>query len=1333
MSFKFVSKTTTRRLSKLFIGILIFAAVFFLLRGPYLSNSIKRVILPVLEDATGQRIIIDKAVINLFPFYLQTKSFKMFDDEGNRLLWVTKMRAYIDLLGLFSKEIRIRRLTAKEPRLSTDTMTLKKIVESVNKKTAMGEDGGFYVSLKSAKITDGEFILTDTTHTKSAAGSGIYVEMAVKDPVTLSMSIEEGSYKLSDQMGLKGGFDGRFAFNKEKIKVYSARLHSTDSSMEVSGELFPTSEGGMARGTLTGKAKIFAETLNEFFSLKQGRKGELSLSGSVDLVSPKKRRADSAWPDFKVGLKTKGWFHLQTLMEILNVHEKISGRVSLDGSINGIYPEVKGEGALEAENVVLDTLPLDDVKGKITYHKNKFGLKDFTAHTYDGELNGDAFVMIPSGRYYVDAGVKDINSPQFFKFIQWEPPFPEGKVSGNFTLNKSPDREIELLADARYVNKSGNSEIMVKDRLKRIETDIVLREGLLTLSNSVLSTADSTLFLDGTIDLDKERLSLALEMESRDIRDFTVPYFSGLRAPVRFTGKAGGLSSSPEISGTAELGQGTIRGVMFKEASAELTYSPEKLTVESLKVKQGESLYNVSGFIDFRKTSGLFSFDDPYFSANADIEKGDSGALLHAVYKKLPITGALDGVLSFEGDIHEFSGKGDVTLKDGVIYGRKIDQAIIKTELFPDRIIMPSIEVIKGQTKIDTSGSLFFDTQFNVSISSDNLNLSDLAILENYPVDVIFNLDLSGSGSLKNPDLRLSMNIVESYFKGIRAGKGDVSGELRDRKLSLKGNVFGGVANLDASADLSEEFPWSMDIELNKGRYDFLLAGFLEDVPRDISASMEGTVSLKGMRDKISMDSRLSSLIFTLYGYNFKNKDDIVLKMHNDSLKIESFSIRGGNGDITAAGIVNFDKNIDLTIEGKVNLTPLKAITRKVKSLKGLGNFSVAVTGPWKSPELRGEINIMDGTIAVSDIPYTIGPFNGDIFLDKDRIIFESFVSDFAGGKVFISGVGQLEKLSLNRLSLSSRLEGIKLRPAEGLNIAFDGKLYFEKSPLKQSLLGDIDITSATYTKRFEWKSGLLQLNQINKVSLNQPPLMKDTELNIYIKGQEDIFIDNNIARTPVKIDINVQGTLAQYGLLGRIEAKGGTVFFRGNEFEVINGSVDLVESNRVVPIFHIQSETFVKGYRVRLNLDGPADRFTLSLFSDPPLPDDDIMTLLTSGQINNEAEGLEGGIGTGEATAFLTGRLQDVIEERFKFITGFERFEIDPHTTATGAVSSKITVGKRMLGENLLVTYSSSVGSTELDVIKLRYNLNRNFSIVGLRDEIGSLGADFRYRFEFE
>ncbi len=144
-------------------------------------------------------------------------------------------------------------------------------------------------------------------------------------------------------------------------------------------------------------------------------------------------------------------------------------------------------------------------------------------------------------------------------------------------------------------------------------------------------------------------------------------------------------------------------------------------------------------------------------------------------------------------------------------------------------------------------------------------------------------------------------------------------------------------------------------------------------------------------------------------------------------------------------------------------------------------------------------------------------------------------------------------------------------------------------------------------------------------------------------------------------------------------------------------------------------------------------DQFTLSLFSDPPLSEMDILTLLTFGQIKSGVKGFESGLAAGEAASVLTGDIKDAVEEKFKHITGFERFDIEPHTTVTGAFSPKITIGKRLIEDKLSVIYSTSIGTTEEHVVSLKYNLDKNVSIVGSRDEIGSTGVDLKYRFEFK
>ena len=153
----------------------------------------------------------------------------------------------------------------------------------------------------------------------------------------------------------------------------------------------------------------------------------------------------------------------------------------------------------------------------------------------------------------------------------------------------------------------------------------------------------------------------------------------------------------------------------------------------------------------------------------------------------------------------------------------------------------------------------------------------------------------------------------------------------------------------------------------------------------------------------------------------------------------------------------------------------------------------------------------------------------------------------------------------------------------------------------------------------------------------------------------------------------------------------------------------------------------------IQLTLSGSLDRITVTLLSDPPLEEADIITLLTLGRTTEGLAGHETAITTGEAASFVTGQIQDAVEERVRKLTGFDRFQIDPYLTSTGVSSGpRLTVGKSLFSEKLYITYSSNLGTSEDQFIRLEYLLNKNLSLVGERDEQGRFGGDIKFRFNF-
>jgi len=128
-----------------------------------------------------------------------------------------------------------------------------------------------------------------------------------------------------------------------------------------------------------------------------------------------------------------------------------------------------------------------------------------------------------------------------------------------------------------------------------------------------------------------------------------------------------------------------------------------------------------------------------------------------------------------------------------------------------------------------------------------------------------------------------------------------------------------------------------------------------------------------------------------------------------------------------------------------------------------------------------------------------------------------------------------------------------------------------------------------------------------------------------------------------------------------------------------------------------------------------------------------DILSLLALGRTAEEVAGRETGVGMTEAAAFVTGQFQDVIERRARSITGLDRFQVDPYQGKGDASVPRVTVGKEVIEDRLHLTYSSNVGTPAAEqMFRIEYVLGRHFSVVGERNELGNLGADFKFRFEF-
>jgi translocation and assembly module TamB len=411
----------------------------------------------------------------------------------------------------------------------------------------------------------------------------------------------------------------------------------------------------------------------------------------------------------------------------------------------------------------------------------------------------------------------------------------------------------------------------------------------------------------------------------------------------------------------------------------------------------------------------------------------------------------------------------------------------------------------------------------------------------------------------------------------------------------------------------------------------------------------------------------------------------------------------------------------------------MRRFFKSIEAIKGNGSFVFLITGDWNNPVINGGSTIADGTLGIKEFPHRIYDLKSYIFVDNNTVVVESLSGKMGGGNIHMKGYGLIKNFSLQSFSLDAQLTDVTLKITRGFMVNFNGNLIYRGEKGKNSMVGQVEIIQARYSQRIDWKTQLLKPKLAEKPRGTLNPFL-ETELNIKVDGTNEIIVDNNIAKTSLNVDLLLRGTIANPLLFGRIETNKGKVYFRNNEFDIIHASADFVDPEKLNPYFDVTATTSVKGYNIRITIEGQIQHFDLSLLSDPRLDETDILSLLAVGELGGKTKGMEGGMGTAEATSFLTGEYQDVIEERLTSITGFDRFQVEPYVSEKkGTVGPRVTVSKRLIGDKLYLSYSSAFEATQADIIKLEYQIDKHVSLVGFRDQLGSIGSDVRFRFEFK
>lgn len=408
-------------------------------------------------------------------------------------------------------------------------------------------------------------------------------------------------------------------------------------------------------------------------------------------------------------------------------------------------------------------------------------------------------------------------------------------------------------------------------------------------------------------------------------------------------------------------------------------------------------------------------------------------------------------------------------------------------------------------------------------------------------------------------------------------------------------------------------------------------------------------------------------------------------------LQTEQFDLTSVINGITDNTVDNFLLSADLTVD------------------KHDGRF--LADGPARATSDRLEIPPLG--ISLRDVHLAVNG-NGDVLKIK-----EGLAHGAEEGTLRVDGL-----LSQQSPALSLQAERIAFSLPMGLDGHIDADLTIGDSWTAPHFEGEIRVREADFNpekrkespKRPESKEKAPSALRMNLgVAFDRNVWYKQKQTSIELKGQLSLRKESF---EPIRIFGTIEAVRGSYVLYGRVfKIDSAIVTFSGHAppNPILNIKAAYVEPNGQI--------------RVYLVVTGTKDQPVISLTSEPPLEESDIVSVLVTGRPLYElGQGGDGTDSTQLAQNVVAGYLSEEIRQQIQDTIDLDVFRIN----VTEEELTDVVIGKNVT-EDLFVSYGQTLGPAGEQRIEAEYYLTQRWNLEGYTTSTGRYVIDLLFKFGFQ
>lgn len=847
--------------------------------------------------------------------------------------------------------------------------------------------------------------------------------------------------------------------------------------------------------------------------------------------------------------------------------------------------------------------------------------------------------------------------------------------------------------------------------------------------------------------------------------DFTIP--AEIHGALDFTGGVVGTMAEPALSGhvvvtdfvhLAEFTPQTIQTstkpsqpgeamrVHWDRLVGDLQYSSRGVSLRNATLEAGGARLTLNGSAAL---SNGHVMPESHVDLTVNVQNGDAQHLATLLGMTSPVRGVVNGNAHISGAAGNPAGIGAGHLTN-IPMGAQMASASSSFTLRDHQLQFSSLDIVRGSAHVTgAAGYNLLTDAFTFSVHGGVIDLAKTPEAQSARVTLAGKLTFAaqGSGTRAAPEINGTLHVSDLVINGESVGDLNAQAVTRNGAMQLSASTTAATAQLtvNGTVQLRGDFPVTLEVKFPHLDFDPLLRAYLRGRLTGHSLAA-GTAQVSGPLKRpreLTVDGKVEQFSVAIEKLDLHNTAPVHFRVANEVLTLDEFHIAGSDTEFTASGAVPFapDRSMDLRAQGSVDLALIQALNPNFTSV-GKVTLDMRAQGTFARPSLTGTVQVANASIAYIDLPNGLSEVNGTLMFDQNRLVVQKLTGQSGGGALTLGGyVAYANGLSF---AVNAQADQMRLRYPPGTSALANANIRWTGTPQSSTVAGDITLTRFSVSPQFDFATYLARAAQSTSgVALNTA--LNTVRLDLHLVSTPALQVSSSLAKVSGDLDLRVRGTLADPSVLGRVNIARGTIYFNGTKYQLERGDITFVNPTAIEPVMNVNFTTRIAGYDINLSLDGPLDHLHTTYRSDPPLPSTDIISLLafrqcpTSATFTCSPSAVEQAetYSTGASTSFTETASNEILGEalnatlsnRVQKLFGISRVKISPEiATAIGNPSARITI-EQQVSNNITITYVTDVAQAQQQVIQVEYNINRNLSVVAVRDQFGVLSFDVRIR----